>query len=297
MPSDEPTRARPVAVVTGASAGIGFETARALAARGFDLAVVSRSSDRLSVAAARIAAETGAHVEPLAYDLSEQAQVRALAERLTGERIDVLVNNAGIFPGRRALTADGIERTFAVNYLAPYLLTRLLLPALADGGRVVNVSSVAQARGRIALDDVSLERRYGRLRAYDQSKLAILLFTFELARRVDPATGCVNAVEPGWVRTAQTRQLGPYWLFNAVGRPMQSSPEQGARSSVRAAADPDLRGVSGQFLNAAGSYAQPNRAAADRELARRLWEVSERLVGLAASSLLSPSTPDRKDTP
>jgi retinol dehydrogenase 14 len=194
MPSDEPTRARPVAVVTGASTGIGFETARALAARGFDLAAVSRSRDRLS----------------------------------------------------------------------------------------------ADAR--------SLERRYGRLRAYDQSKPAILLFTFELARRIDPATVCVNAVEPGWVRTGQTR-LGPYWLFNALGRPMQSSPEQGARSSVRAAADPDLRGVSGQFLNAAGSYAQPNRAAADRELARRLWEVFERLVGLTSFPLLSPSTPDRKDTP
>jgi NAD(P)-dependent dehydrogenase (short-subunit alcohol dehydrogenase family) len=235
---------------------------------------VARSRDGLSAAAERIAAETGAQVEPLAYDFAEQSEVRELASRLP-DRIDVLVNNAGIFPGRRSVTGDGIERTLAVNYLAPYLLTRLLLPALAGGGRVVNVSSVAHARGRIALDDLSLERGYGRLRAYDQSKLAILLFTFELARRVDPGTVCANAVEPGWVRTAQTRQLGPYWLFNLLGRAMQTSPEQGARSSVRAA---DLRGVTGQFLSAAGGY---NRIVEDRSLAGRLWDVSEGLVGLS----------------
>jgi NAD(P)-dependent dehydrogenase (short-subunit alcohol dehydrogenase family) len=276
-----------LAVVTGASQGIGFETARQLAHHGHDLAVVARRGDALREAATRIGAETGRDVDPVQADLESQDGVRALARSLDERypRIDVLVNNAGIFPGRRRETADGVERCLAVNYLAPYLLTRLLLPALGSArqGRVVNVSSVAQARGRIELDDLTLARGYGRLRAYDQSKLALVLFTFELARRVDPASVSANVVEPGWVRTAQTRQLGPYWVFNLLGRPMQSSPREGAGSSVRAAADPDLAGVSGRLLGSGGSFARANPVAYDRELGRRLWVASERLVGLAAA--------------
>jgi NAD(P)-dependent dehydrogenase (short-subunit alcohol dehydrogenase family) len=274
----------PVAVVTGASHGIGFETARQLAQRGYDLVAVARRGDPLRRGAARIGAETEREVTPVEADLASQDEVRALAREL-GDRyssLDVLVNNAGIFPGRRSVTADGVERCLAINYLAPYLLTRLLLPTLGRErpGRVVNVSSVAQTRGRIHIDDLSLKRRYGRLRAYDQSKLAIVLFTVELARRVDRGWLCVNAVDPGWVRTAQTRQLGPYWLFNLLGRAMQSSPEKGAASSVRAAADPDLDGVTGRLLGPDGRITQPNPAVRDRALAERLWEVSERLVGL-----------------
>jgi NAD(P)-dependent dehydrogenase (short-subunit alcohol dehydrogenase family) len=289
LPRDQDQSRRPLAVVTGASKGIGFETARQLARRGYDLALVARDSDRLITATARIAAETGAHVAAAPADLESQAGVRELAREL-GERypsIDVLVNNAGIFPGRRAETVDGVERCLAINYLAPYLLTRLLLPTLgsAGPGRVVNVSSVAQARGRIHLDDLSLRRGYARLRAYDQSKLAIVLFTVELARRVDPAWVCVNAVDPGWVRTAQTRQLGPYWIVNLLGRAMQRSPAEGAASSVRAAADPDLAGVSGRFLDPGGSLTQPNPATRDRALAERLWDISERLVGLTPASM------------
>jgi NAD(P)-dependent dehydrogenase (short-subunit alcohol dehydrogenase family) len=284
MPDPKPGRA-PIAVVTGASQGLGFETARQLAQRGYDLVAVARRGDPLRKAAARIAAETGRDVVPIAADLGSQHEVRALARNLDEHysSLDVLVNNAGIFPGRRAVTVDGVERCLAINYLAPYLLTRLLLPALGRErpGRVVNVSSVAQARGRIDPDDLGLERNYGRLRAYDQSKLAIVLFTVELARRVDSSWLCVNAVDPGWVRTAQTRQLGPYWIINLLGRPMQGSPRQGAASSVRAASDPHLEGVTGRLLGPHGREIQANPAAGDRALAGRLRDVSARLVGLA----------------
>jgi NAD(P)-dependent dehydrogenase (short-subunit alcohol dehydrogenase family) len=282
------SRNRP-AVVTGASSGIGYETARALASRGYDLVIVARASKKLDDAAARLHRETGAAVEAIPCDLAEQAEVRVLADRLDAEHdgLSVLVNNAGIFPGRRTETGDGIERCLAVNYLAPYLLTRLLLPALASGdggGRVVNVSSSAQARGRIKLDDLSLERGYGRLRAYDQSKLALIVFTAELARRIDPAVVSATAVDPGWVRTAQTRQFGPYLLFNLLGRPVQVSPARGSESSVRAATAPDLATQSGGFLGPTGAAAHPNPAVRDRQLARRLWEISEELVGLAPYS-------------
>lgn len=288
MTDPKPDRA-PIAVVTGASQGLGFETARQLAQRGYDLVAVARRGDPLRKAAARIAAETGRDVVPIAADLGSQHEVRALARNLDEHysSLDVLVNNAGIFPGRRAVTVDGVERCLAINYLAPYLLTRLLLPALGRErpGRVVNVSSVAQARGRIDPDDLGLERNYGRLRAYDQSKLAIVLFTVELARRVDSSWLCVNAVDPGWVRTAQTRQLGPYWIINLLGRPMQSSPQQGAATSVRAATDPQLEGVSGRLLGPDGREVPPNPAADDRALAERLWELSARLVRLAPARL------------
>jgi NAD(P)-dependent dehydrogenase (short-subunit alcohol dehydrogenase family) len=288
MPDPKPGRA-PIAVVTGASQGLGFETARQLAQRGYDLVAVARRGDPLRKAAARIAAETGRDVVPITADLGSQHEVRALARNLDEHysSLDVLVNNAGIFPGRRAVTVDGVERCLAINYLAPYLLTRLLLPALGRErpGRVVNVSSVAQARGRIDPDDLGLERNYGRLRAYDQSKLAIVLFTVELARRVDSSWLCVNAVDPGWVRTAQTRQLGPYWIINLLGRPMQSSPQQGAATSVRAATDPQFEGVSGRLLGPDGREIPPNPAADDRALAERLWELSARLVRLAPARL------------
>jgi NAD(P)-dependent dehydrogenase (short-subunit alcohol dehydrogenase family) len=291
MTSTSPTRRprnAPLAVITGASSGIGYETARALGAQGHDLLIVARSSTRLGAAAARLRRETGAAVEPLTCDLAEQAQVRELAGHVDARRdtVSVLVNNAGIFPGRRAETGDGIERCLAVNYLAPYLLTRLLLPALASGsqGRVVNVSSSAQSRGRINLDDLSLNRGYGRLRAYDQSKLALILFTVELARRVGPATVSAVAVDPGWVRTSMTRQLGPYWLFNFLGRPMQVSPARGAASSIRAATAPEIAAHSGRLFGPAGHLAKANAAVDDRRLARRLWELSEHLVGLAPAT-------------
>ena len=200
------------------------------------------------------------------------------------ERLDVLVNNAGTYLFERTLTPDGLEKTFAVNYLAPFLLTNLLLERLkaSPSARVVNVSSMAHANGTIDFENLQGERRYERLDAYARSKLALLVFTYELARRLRGTMVTANAIHPGVVATELGSEGGAkQWLRvrvrNLVSRGMLT-PEEGGRFLVHASSAPELEGVSGQYFDQ-GVGVKSSPASYDEQVARRLWDVSERLTG------------------
>jgi retinol dehydrogenase-14 len=281
-----PTTRRTV-LVTGATGGIGQATARGLAALGAAVAITGRDARRTHDAAESLRA-LGARVIPFVADLSSQAEVRRLANEVLDRlgALDVLVNNAGGYWSTRRTTRDGLEHTLAVNHLAPFLLTRLLLDRLRDGGggRIVTVASNAQSMGRIDFDDLQGERSYSGSRAYNQSKLANVLFTVELARRLEGTTVTANALHPGVVSTrfgaedpgAVQRLLVP------LIRPLMLSPEKGAATSVYLASSPDVAATTGRFF--AGGRVRRRRPRADEPaVARRLWQVSSQLVGLPES--------------
>ena len=282
--------ARPLAgqtvLVTGASSGIGKATALGLAALGAHVAITGRDVTRTAAAAADIEAAVGGTVDTFVADLSRQSEVRRLAAEVLASlpRLDVLVNNVGGYWATRHLTADGLEHTFALNHLAPYLLTNLLLPRLRESGpsRVVMVSSAAQSGGHIDFDDLQGERDYSGARAYSQSKLANLLFTRELATRLSGTTVTANAVHPGLVSTGfgADDPSRIHRLLVPLLRPAMKSPAQGATRSIRAASDPGLAGVSGQFFTRRGS-AMPTGKDHDDTVANRLWTVSAGLVDLS----------------
>jgi NAD(P)-dependent dehydrogenase (short-subunit alcohol dehydrogenase family) len=271
-------------VITGATAGIGLAAARALAAMGARVAGVSRDPDKCARVAGELRATTGnGDIGIFCADLSSMESVRQLAADLLARfpRIDVLVNNAGGMYVRRVLTADGFERTFALNHLSNFLLTRLLLDRLAASApaRIINVSSSAQYGGRIHFDDLQLARGYAAMKAYRQSKLANVLFTYELDRRLQGTGVTANAMHPGLVRTDITKDNG--WLFRLF-QPLalmgSRTPEEGARTIVYLASSPEVEGVSGKFFiderpvrSAEASY--------NREDGARLWEMSESLTG------------------
>jgi NAD(P)-dependent dehydrogenase (short-subunit alcohol dehydrogenase family) len=274
-----------VCMVTGATSGIGAVTARELGSLGATVVLVGRDAGRCARQADAIARATGAPVAALVADLSSQRQVRELADAFEGRfpRLDVLVNNAGACFARRRLTVDGIEMTLALNHLAPFLLTALLLPSLRRSGsaRVVNVSSVAHTRATLEdLEDLQGARRYDRLAAYGRSKLAILLFTHELARRLEGTGVTANAVDPGLVATNLGIDDG--WLRvklrNLLRRELLS-PEEGARTTLHVASAPQLEGVTGRYFRECREV-RPSDASRDPAAAARLWEESERLTGL-----------------
>ncbi len=277
-----------VCLVTGATGGIGYETALGLARLGARVAMVGRDSGKLQACADRIrAAVPCAAVEPHRADLSAQAEIRRLAETLRAAypRLDVLVNNAGAIFDRRTLTVDGIERTWALDHLGYVLLTLELLDTLKDaaaaGGkpRIVNVASAAHYRGHIDFDDVEGARRYRSMGAYAQAKLANVLFTYALARRLRDSGITANAVHPGVVNTGFAKNtgglLGAAW---ALMRPLLITPEKGARTSLHVASDPGLDGVTGRYF----SHGRPKVSSAesrDEAVQERLWALSLRQVG------------------
>ncbi len=273
-------------LVTGGTGGIGRATAEGLARMGAHVTITGRDTGRAETAAREIHAATGARVDVLVADLSSQAEVRRLAaealERLP--HIDVLVNNVGGHWNTRHLTVDGIERTFAVNHLAPFLLTNLLLDRLVQSApaRVVTVASHAHAQGRIDFDDLQGERSWSGATAYNQSKLANVLFTYELARRLQGSGVTATALHPGVVSTAfgaedpgRTQRI-----LVPLLRPFMKDPARGAATSIHLASAPEVEGVTGRyFVNSA-----PRRSSArshDADVAARLWRVSSDLVGLA----------------
>ncbi len=274
-------------LITGATSGIGRATALGLAAMGAHVAITGRHRGRAEDAAREIGAAGGRQVDVFVADLSSQAEVRRLAcEVLEGlSRIDVLVNNVGGYWNTRHVTADGLERTFALNHLAPFLLTSLLLDRLERSGpaRVVNVSSHAHATGRIDFDDLQGERSYSGGRAYSQSKLANVLFTYQLARRLRRSAVTANVLHPGVVRTsfgaedpARIQRLLVPFL-----RPVMKSPAQGAATSIQLASAPGLEQVSGRYF----ANRRPTRSAArsnDPAVAEQLWEASAELVAPTA---------------
>ncbi len=218
-------------------------------------------------------------------DLSVQAEVRRLAAEVQAAypRLGVLVNNVGGYWAHRHVTADGLEHTFALNHLAPFLLTHELHGLLVAGApaRVVTVSSGAQAMGRIDLDDLQGERSYNGQRAYNQSKLANVLFTYELARRLEGTGVTATVLHPGVTRTAFGQEDSGRWmrLMLPLVRPFMKTPEQGASTVVHLASSPEVEGVTGAYF-ANLRPKRSSRTSYDRDLARRLWEASATLVGV-----------------
>ena len=272
-------------VLTGATSGIGRATALGLAKLDSRLILVGRDASRAEETVAEIRQATGRKdVEIVRGDFAQLTEVRRVGEEILArtDAIHVLVNNAGVTLMKRSTTPDGFETTFAVNHLAYFLLTGLLLPRLfaaAPAARIVNVASDAHRWGPLDLDDLQNERAYKPMRVYGQSKTANLLWTRELARRLAGKGVTVNALHPGAVATRLGRGNGPLLdlLQRAIGLFMKS-PEQGAETSLYLASDPALEGVSGRYF-ANRKEKEPAAHATDDAAARRLWEISERLTG------------------
>jgi NAD(P)-dependent dehydrogenase (short-subunit alcohol dehydrogenase family) len=266
-----------VCLITGASSGIGLATARALAERQATVIVAGRNPAKTALAVTQIQNETGSrNVDLLLADLSLQAEVRRLAHEFLSRytRLDVLINNAAALFYRRRLSADGIEMTYAVNCLAPYLLTNLLLDVLAASApaRVVNVSSCIHSRARLDPGNLQGEKRYCGFGAYARSKLVLLLFTYELARRMDVTQVTVNALHPGLVAT--NIGLGDGWI-SRLGLPilrlLAENPEEGARTSVYLATTPELASTTGCYFHKEEAIASAP-ASYDVAMANWIWE-------------------------
>jgi NAD(P)-dependent dehydrogenase (short-subunit alcohol dehydrogenase family) len=298
--ADAPDQRGRVAVITGANTGLGYETAKVLAERGATVVLACRNPQRAAEAAARIGeAAPGAQLTTVELDLASFASIRRAAQEIGARhpRLDLLINNAGVIELRRELSEDGFERTLAVNHLGPFMLTGLLLERLlpVPGSRIVIVASIAHRSGYIHFDDLQLERRFRSGLAYPQSKLANLLFTYELQRRLEAAGAQPIAVaaHPGNAFTDLTRQL-PGWLRAALGNRvlqwtagrMIQSAQVGALSTLRAATDPRVRG--GEYYGPPGRLqftGHPERVGStarsrDPALQHRLWEETERLTGI-----------------
>jgi retinol dehydrogenase 14 len=279
----EPMAGRTV-LVTGSTGGIGKATALGLAVMGAHLLITGRDRGRTEDAAREIRA-AGGEVDVFVADLSSQAEVRRLADEVLrrAARIDVLVNNVGGYWNTRHVTVDGFELTFALNHLAPFLLTNLLLDRLKQSApaRVVTVSSNAQAMGRIDFDDLQGERSYSGARAYNQSKLANVLFTYELARRLRGTGVTANAVHPGVVRTSFGAEdpAGIRRLVMPLAPLFMKNPEQGAATSIHVASAPGLEQVTGRFF-ANSKPKRSSRRSYDQAAAQRLWQLSADLVRL-----------------
>jgi NAD(P)-dependent dehydrogenase (short-subunit alcohol dehydrogenase family) len=279
-----------VAVITGGTGGIGKATAIGIATMGARVGVTGRDLARAEQAAADIRAASGnPAVDAFAADMTSQAEVRRLAVAVLNAypRLDVLINNVGGFWAHRHPTTDALERTFALNHLAPFLLTNLLLDRLKASApsRVVTVSSGAQSMGRIDFNDLQGVRNYSGQRAYNQSKLANVMFTIELARRLDGTGVTATAVHPGVVRTnfGAEDQAWFFAVISRVARPLLKTPAQGAQTPIYLATSPDIEGVTGQFF-ANRKPKTANKVVYDTDITARLWQVSADLVGLAAMS-------------
>ena len=274
------------AIVTGASSGIGKVTALELAKAGAKVVMVCRPGSKAEAAFGEISREAGKDkVELMNADLSSQSSIRAFAENFkkTHDRLEILVNNAGILLSNRELTADGLERTFATNHLAYFLLTNLLLDMLKASvpARIVCVASEAERGGKIDFDDLQSERTYGGMKAYSQSKLANILFTYELARRLKHTGVTANCLHPGLVNTGWGRGFrGIFKIGIKLVTPFMLAPEEGAKTSIYLASSPEVEKVTGQYF----IKCKPARSADssyDADVAKKLWEVSERLTKLS----------------
>jgi len=266
-------------LITGGTGGIGKATALGLAALGAHVAIIGRDPMRIGDVVREIRAAGGGRVDAFVADLSSQSEVRRLAGEVLGclSRIDVLINNVGGYWNTRHLTTDGLERTFALNHLAPFLLTALLLDRLRDSApaRVVTVASNAHKAGRIDFDDLQGERAYSGAQAYNQSKLANVLFSYELARRLAGTGVTANALHPGVVRTGFGAEdpAGTQRLVVRLLRPFMKSPARGAATPIHVTSAPELAEVSGRYF----ADRKPTRSSPrsyDPAIAARLWQIS-----------------------
>lgn len=274
-----------VVLVTGATSGIGLEAARELARRGARVVMAGRDAERIEEARGRVVGRaTEARVDTVLADLASQAQVREMASEVLDRypEIHLLINNAALVTNRRTLTEDGVETTFAVNHLAPYLLTRLLLDRLRESApaRVVTVASEAHRGHTLAVDDLTGDRSFSGWTAYGRSKLANVLFTRELARRTAGSGVTATCLHPGVVATGLARGAPlSIRLFFRLFSAFLLGPSRGARTTVHLAASPEVAGSSGTYWVRCEPV-EPSAAARDDELARRLWRESARLTGL-----------------
>ena len=300
--ADVPLMAGKSVLVTGGTGGIGRATAAGLAALGARVGITGRDPARTEAAAAGIRAAPGSPaVDAFAADLSVQAGVRRLAAQVLGTypRLDVLVNNVGGFWAHRHVTADGLERTFALNHLAPFLLTNLLLDRLTASApaRIVTISSAAHASGRIDFDDLQGERNYSGQRAYSQSKLASVMFTYELARRLEGTGVTATVLHPGVVRTSfgAEDQAAHMTVMIRVARLVMKTPAQGAGTSIYLASSPEIEGITGRYY-ADCKPKTSSKASHDTTAAARLWQAS---AGLARhdSNRLAPPAANTRQSP
>ena len=272
-----------VCIVTGANAGIGKETALGLAKLGATIVMICRDRDRGETAQREIKQRSGNDtVELMICDLASQKSIEQFANEFKQhyDRLDVLVNNAGVLMRERSLNEDGIESTFAINHLGYFLLTNLLLDVLTRGGataRIVNVASTAHKYGKVDVGGWVIGRDYSAFSAYANSKLANVLFTYELARRLEGTGVTANCLHPGAVGTNLFRGLPK--LLQALIALVTMGSERGARTSIYLASSPEVEGVSGKYF-ARRRLEKSSDASYDRDAARQLWDVSEELTGL-----------------
>ncbi|HJQ94962.1 MAG TPA: SDR family oxidoreductase [Acidimicrobiia bacterium] len=280
-------------LITGGTGGIGKAAAVGLASMGAQVGISGRDRVRAERAAREIEAESGTPaVDVFVADMSSQAEVKRMAGEVLAAypRLDVLVNNVGGFWAHRHVTADGLEHTFALNHLAPFLLTNLLLERLmaCAPARVVTVSSGAQSMGKIDFDDMMGERDYSGQRAYNQSKLANVMFTYELARRLEGTGVTATVLHPGMTNTSfssedPSRKMAPIVL---VVRPFMKSPKRGADTAVYLASSPEVEGVTGRyFVNHKSKESE--ESSYDTATTARLWRISADLVGIPTGPTLS----------
>ena len=276
-------------LITGGTSGIGKASAVALAAMGANVVIVGRNPERGEAALQDIKAQSHSKsVELMLADLSVQSEVRRLAEEFLGrhDRLDVLANNAGLVHSRRTETVDGMETTLAINHLAPFLLTDLLLDRLKQSApsRVITVSSEAERMGKIDFDDIQSTQKYRGFPVYGMTKLANIMFTYELAERLKGTFVTANCLHPGPVSTNFGKNNGgPMALFFRLGKPFMRSPEQGADTLIWLASSADVDGVSGKYFSDRKEI-EAKDIAYDPSARRRLWEISEELTGLKVAA-------------
>jgi NAD(P)-dependent dehydrogenase (short-subunit alcohol dehydrogenase family) len=274
-------------LITGANSGIGKVTATELAANGATVIMVCRDGTRGEAARAEIRrAANSDKIELLIADLSEQRQIKHLAAEVKRRysELHVLINNAGVWHDKREITADGIEATWALNHLAYFLLTEELIELLKASApaRIVNVSSDYHFRGHLAFNDIQLGEGYGGGRAYGQSKLANVVFTYELARRLKGTGVTANCLHPGAVNTNFFNNVkGLFGILTTIGRPFLRTPEKGAETVIWLATSPKVEGVTGKyFFNC--KEKRSSRESYDPNVANKLWELSERMTEIGS---------------
>lgn len=281
-----------IVLITGASSGIGLQTAKDLAAQGAQIVLAARSEDKLKEAVAEIKAATpGANIKYYIADFSSQKSVRNLAENITRNytKIDVLINNAGCVVPDFQLTEDGLEKTIATNHFAYFILTNELLPLIqkSDYARIINVASGSHYQGKIDFDSFKNEKSYFIMKAYAQSKLANVLFTYELAERLKGTHVTVNCLHPGFVKTDIGNKKTNWYssFFWSLGTMLGGiSLQNGAKTSVYLASSPEVKGVTGKYFDKCKAV-EPNKDAYDKSLRSELWQISE---NYANQSVVAP---------
>ncbi|HYW96764.1 MAG TPA: SDR family oxidoreductase [Bacteroidales bacterium] len=276
-------------VISGTTSGIGKFTALKLAGQGARLVMLARNMTRAQSTVEEIKKKTGNNnIDLYIVDLSAMDEIREIAKKISAKYpvIDSLINCAGMIFPERYENADGIELTFALNHLGYFLLTNMLLPNLkaAPSARIINVASEAQRAGKIHFDDLNLTRSYSSFKAYSQSKLANIMFTYELARRLEGSRVTANAVHPGTVKTGFGRDFDGMWrILFAFFKPFMRSVEKGAETVIWLATSPEVEGITGKYFTDKKQI-RSKEISYDRKAAERLWEMSEKMTGSLAEA-------------